>query len=177
MHDPQRAKGYIDVVGCDYTGVHTHRIPKRDTLRYNALRHATWGNLDSTYSKGRIMTTTAVSGIIGCGNISSIYLKNLHQRFRGITVAAVADIDVERAQARAAEFGVAKGCSVEELSADRQFRLSSTSPSPPLTAKSPSKPSPLANRSTTKNPSLSIVPTPKNAQRRQSQRRTRRRCP
>ena len=44
MHDPQRAKGYIDVVGCDYTGVHTHRIPKRDTLRYNALRHATWGN-------------------------------------------------------------------------------------------------------------------------------------
>ncbi|MCX6014892.1 MAG: hypothetical protein NT020_04795 [Chloroflexales bacterium] len=44
MHDPQRAKGYIDVVGCDYTGVHTYRIPKRDTLRYNALRHATWGN-------------------------------------------------------------------------------------------------------------------------------------
>lgn len=44
MHDPQRAKGYIDVVGCDYTGVHTHRILKRDTLRYNALRHATWGN-------------------------------------------------------------------------------------------------------------------------------------
>lgn len=63
------------------------------------------------------MTTTAV-GIIGCGNISSIYLKNLHQRFRGITVAAVADIDVERAQARAAEFGVAKGCSVAELLAD-----------------------------------------------------------
>ncbi|NBU64275.1 MAG: hypothetical protein EBS29_07235 [Chloroflexia bacterium] len=44
MHDPHRAKGYIDVVGCDYTGVHTHRIPKRDTLRYNTLRHATWGN-------------------------------------------------------------------------------------------------------------------------------------
>ena len=63
------------------------------------------------------MTTTAV-GIIGCGNISSIYLKNLHQRFRGITVAAVADIDVERSQARAAEFGVAKGCSVAELLAD-----------------------------------------------------------
>ena len=53
------------------------------------------------------MTSTAV-GIIGCGNISSIYLENCHQRFRGIHVAAVADIDISRAQARAAEYGVAK---------------------------------------------------------------------
>jgi predicted dehydrogenase len=64
-----------------------------------------------------IVSSTAV-GIIGCGNISSIYLKNCHQRFRGIHVAAVADIDLGRAQAQAAEYGVAKACSVEELLAD-----------------------------------------------------------
>ena len=68
------------------------------------------------------MSSTAI-GIIGCGNISSIYLQNCHQRFRGIHIAAVADIDVARAQARAAEFGVAKGCSVDELLADPNIKI------------------------------------------------------
>jgi len=68
------------------------------------------------------MSSIAV-GIIGCGNISSIYLQNCHQRFRGIHIAAVADIDVARAQARATEFGVAKGCSVDELLADPEIKI------------------------------------------------------
>ena len=67
------------------------------------------------------MTTTI--GIIGCGNISSIYLKNCHQRFRGVTVAAVADINLASAQARAQEFGIAKACSVEELLADASIDI------------------------------------------------------
>lgn len=68
------------------------------------------------------MTSTAV-GIIGCGNISSIYLQNCHQRFRGIHVAAVADIDISRAQARATEFGVAKAYTVEQLLADPEIEI------------------------------------------------------
>lgn len=61
-------------------------------------------------------------GIIGCGNISGIYFKNLSE-FDGVDVVACADLDVERAQAKAAEHGVAKGCSVDELLADPNVDL------------------------------------------------------
>ncbi len=54
-------------------------------------------------------------GIVGCGNISSIYFRNLHQRFRNTTVLACADLDLERAKARAEEFGVQHACTPEEL--------------------------------------------------------------
>lgn len=56
-------------------------------------------------------------GLIGCGNISAIYLKNLTAS-PDVEVVACADIDVERARARAQEFGVPKACSVDELLAD-----------------------------------------------------------
>ncbi len=56
-------------------------------------------------------------GIVGCGNISGIYLQNL-KRFDFLTVAAVADLDLSRAQARATEYGVPKACSLDELLAD-----------------------------------------------------------
>ena len=44
-------------------------------------------------------------GIVGCGNISTTYL-SLAPLFRGIEIRAVADLNMEAAQARAAEFGV-----------------------------------------------------------------------
>ena len=44
-------------------------------------------------------------GIIGCGNISAAYLR-LAPLFKGLNLVAVADIDSNAAQARAAEFGV-----------------------------------------------------------------------
>jgi predicted dehydrogenase len=44
-------------------------------------------------------------GIIGCGNISAAYLR-LAPMFRDIEVRAVADINIDAAKARAAEFGV-----------------------------------------------------------------------
>lgn len=56
-------------------------------------------------------------GIIGCGNISGAYLKNF-QRLENVEVAAVADLDLERAKAKATEFNVPKACSVDELLAD-----------------------------------------------------------
>ena len=53
-------------------------------------------------------------GVVGCGNISEIYLKNLCG-FRGVEVAAVADIDLERARARAQQFQIPRALSVEAL--------------------------------------------------------------
>ena len=61
-------------------------------------------------------------GIIGCGNISSTYLKNL-RTFPILRVLACADIDLARAEARAAEFGVPRACGVPELLADPAIDL------------------------------------------------------
>ena len=57
-------------------------------------------------------------GIIGCGNISEIYLKNLSTMFGNVEVAAVADLLPERARAKADAHGIPRACSVEELLAD-----------------------------------------------------------
>ncbi|MBB6638211.1 Gfo/Idh/MocA family protein [Cohnella thailandensis] len=61
------------------------------------------------------------AGIIGTGNISGIYLKN-GSRFDSMEIVACADLDVERAKARAAEYGI-RGCSVEELLASDDIQL------------------------------------------------------
>ncbi|QAY66805.1 Gfo/Idh/MocA family protein [Paenibacillus protaetiae] len=55
-------------------------------------------------------------GIIGTGNISTVYLKN-GSSFEAAEVVACADLDVERAKAKGEEFGI-RGCSVEEMLAD-----------------------------------------------------------
>lgn len=59
-------------------------------------------------------------GIIGCGNISRVYLKNC-KSFESIEVLACADIDLERAKETARSFSVPKGCSVAELLADEDL--------------------------------------------------------
>ncbi len=51
------------------------------------------------------MTKELGVGIIGCGNISAAYLK-LAPTFKGYTIVAVADINMDNATARAKEFGV-----------------------------------------------------------------------
>jgi predicted dehydrogenase len=56
-------------------------------------------------------------GVVGCGNISGIYFTNL-KRFPFLNVAACADLDVNRAKAKATEHGIAKACSAEDLLAD-----------------------------------------------------------
>lgn len=61
-------------------------------------------------------------GIIGCGNISGIYLK-MARTFAILEVAAVADMVLERAQARAAEYGIPRACGVEELLADPSIEI------------------------------------------------------
>ncbi|MEI6504044.1 MAG: Gfo/Idh/MocA family oxidoreductase [Armatimonadota bacterium] len=61
-------------------------------------------------------------GIIGCGNISRAYL-DMGQRFPLTEVAAVADMIPERAQAAAAEYGIPRACSVDELLADPEISI------------------------------------------------------
>jgi len=58
-------------------------------------------------------------GVIGCGNISGIYLKNA-RNLEVIQVVACADMVAERAAAKAAEYGVPRACSVEEMLGDSQ---------------------------------------------------------
>lgn len=61
--------------------------------------------------------TKTTIGVIGCGQISSIYLE-ASQKFDILEIAACADIDMERARIQAQRFNVPKVCSVEELLAD-----------------------------------------------------------
>ncbi len=68
------------------------------------------------------MTEPVGVGIVGCGNISSIYLENCTQ-FPSLRVVACADLLLERAQAQAQKYGVPRACSVEELLADPEIEL------------------------------------------------------
>lgn len=61
-------------------------------------------------------------GIIGCGNISGIYLKNCTSAFENIEVKACADILPERAKAKAGEYDIGV-CSIEELLADPEIGI------------------------------------------------------
>ncbi len=61
-------------------------------------------------------------GVIGCGNISSIYLE-VGQTFECMQIAAVADLISERAQAQAARFNIPRACSVQELLADPEIEI------------------------------------------------------
>ena len=61
-------------------------------------------------------------GLIGCGNISSIYLQNA-QTLDPIEIVACADLRREAAEAQAAKYGVGRVLSVEELLADPSVEI------------------------------------------------------
>ncbi len=61
-------------------------------------------------------------GIIGCGNISSIYMENC-PKFPHLELVACADIDLQRAHSQAEKFNIPKACSVEELLNDPEIEL------------------------------------------------------
>lgn len=61
-------------------------------------------------------------GLVGCGNISPVYLKT-EKMFRNIEIIACSDIIMERAKARAQEFSIPKACTVEELMADPDIEI------------------------------------------------------
>ncbi|HET7615669.1 MAG TPA: Gfo/Idh/MocA family oxidoreductase, partial [Bacillales bacterium] len=62
------------------------------------------------------------AGVIGCGNISAIYLTN-GKTFKHLEIAACADIDMDRARAQAEKFRIAKACTVEELLNDPEIAM------------------------------------------------------
>ncbi|HEU5369624.1 MAG TPA: Gfo/Idh/MocA family oxidoreductase, partial [Ktedonobacterales bacterium] len=61
-------------------------------------------------------------GVIGCGTISGIYLETI-KHLKILEAVACADLFLERAQARAAEFEVPGACSVEALLTDPEVEL------------------------------------------------------
>ncbi len=63
------------------------------------------------------------TAVIGCGMISSIYIRNLSRMFSVIDLAAVCDVRREAAEARAKEFGIPRAMTVEEAAADPEIEL------------------------------------------------------
>lgn len=61
-------------------------------------------------------------GLIGCGKISDAYFKGMG-RYDILEIVACADIDVARAKAKAAQHGIARGGTVEELLADPSIEI------------------------------------------------------
>ncbi len=62
-------------------------------------------------------------GIIGCGIISKIYATNLSQRFEGVRLAAFADLDLEKARARAEAYPGTRVLEVDALLADPEIDI------------------------------------------------------
>lgn len=62
------------------------------------------------------------AAVIGCGNISSIYLQNCPQ-WDILDVVACADLDMERAQSQAAKFGIPRAAPVDDVLADSSIEL------------------------------------------------------
>jgi predicted dehydrogenase len=66
---------------------------------------------------------TVKVGIIGCGNISGIYFKNMCEVFEVLEVVAAADLVAERAEAAAKEHKGVAAMTVEELLAERDIDI------------------------------------------------------
>jgi predicted dehydrogenase len=61
-------------------------------------------------------------GVVGCGAISGAYL-GMAKNFPAVTIAAVADLELDRAKAAAAKFGVPRVLTVDQLLADPDIEL------------------------------------------------------
>ncbi|HEY0257131.1 MAG TPA: Gfo/Idh/MocA family oxidoreductase [Candidatus Methylacidiphilales bacterium] len=68
--------------------------------------------------KSKSISSPLRVGVIGCGAISNAYFKGLSPFSDLAQITACADLDLDRAKAKAAEHGVAKAYSVRELLAD-----------------------------------------------------------
>jgi predicted dehydrogenase len=62
-------------------------------------------------------------GIVGCGNISGIYFKNLCTVFQNVEVVACADLEAERVQAKLGEYPGVKAATLEEILADPSIEI------------------------------------------------------
>jgi predicted dehydrogenase len=62
-------------------------------------------------------------GIVGCGNISGIYFKNLCTVFSNVSVKSCADLDPERTAAKIKEYPDVKACTLVEMLADPEIKI------------------------------------------------------
>ncbi len=62
-------------------------------------------------------------GVVGCGNISGIYFRQMTQVFDVLDVVAAADLDKSRAKAACEEYGVKKACTVKQMLADKSIDI------------------------------------------------------
>ena len=63
------------------------------------------------------------TAVVGCGMISSIYIRNLSQMFSVIDLTAVSDVRKEAAEARAKEFSIPRAMTADEVAADPEIEL------------------------------------------------------
>jgi predicted dehydrogenase len=68
------------------------------------------------------MASPAKIGVVGCGTISGIYLRNC-AKFENLEVVACADRHLDRAEAKARRHGIPRFCTVEELLDDPQVEI------------------------------------------------------
>ncbi len=61
--------------------------------------------------------------VVGCGNISGIYLKNLTKTFENVNVYAVADLKAENAEKASKEYGIDKIMTLEEILEDKNIDI------------------------------------------------------
>lgn len=62
-------------------------------------------------------------GIVGCGNISGIYMENLTKMFKNINVTACADLIESRVTGASEKFDIPKICTAEEMMADPEIDI------------------------------------------------------
>lgn len=62
-------------------------------------------------------------GIVGCGNICDIYLKNLTKLFKNVEVVSLSNRTMSKAIAKAKEYGIAKVQTFEEMITDDSIQL------------------------------------------------------
>lgn len=61
--------------------------------------------------------------VVGCGNISGIYLKNLTTAFEHINVYAVSDLKIENAERASREYGISKIMTLDEILEDKNIDI------------------------------------------------------
>lgn len=63
------------------------------------------------------------AGIVGCGVISDIYLKNLTEVFKNIELIACADLFVEKAKEKCQQYSIPNAYTVDEIMADSDIEM------------------------------------------------------
>ena len=70
--------------------------------------------------------------VVGCGNISGIYLKNLTTVFKNVNVYAIADLIEANTKAKSEEYGIERIMTLEEILADENVEIVLNLTTPPL---------------------------------------------